>query len=235
MNNATRDEYVTKYYGCVERVARRMARRLPSHLDLDDLISAGALGLIEAAERFDPSRCDRFESFAEIRIRGAILDDLRTRDTLSRDMRRVANELRVASAKLANQLGRTPTEGDVATHLGVPIEEVYARRQKLSGSAVIGLEDADPAFADHAASEEAESPHDLVARRELHGRLADAIGALPERMQQILALYYMEGLSLRDIGAVLEVTESRVCQIHGEATRRLRASLGDSFADELAA
>src|SRR5262245_12532712 len=93
---ARRNQYVTKYYGCVERVAKRLARRLPSHIDLDDLISAGTIGLVEAAERFDPARCDRFEPFAEIRIRGAILDELRARDTLSRDMRRISNQLRSA-------------------------------------------------------------------------------------------------------------------------------------------
>src|SRR5437762_3335652 len=141
-----RNAYVTKYYPLVEKVAKRVARRLPTHIALDELMSAGAIGLIEAAERFDPSRCDRFEPFAEIRIRGAILDDLRTRDTLSRDMRRISNELRRASAEVANQLGRTPEDCEVAGHMGVRVDEVYARQKKLSGASVVGLEDADPDF-----------------------------------------------------------------------------------------
>src|SRR5215831_17776755 len=168
---ARRNEYVTKYYGCVEKVARRLARRLPSHIELGDLISAGAVGLIEAAERFDPERCSRFQSFAEVRIRGAMLDDLRARDTLSRDMRRISNELVSAAAEMANQLGRTPTEGEVATHMGVAVEEVQARRSKLAGSSVVGLEDADPHFWDHVADQTADDPSELAARRELYARL----------------------------------------------------------------
>jgi len=232
---ARRNAYVTKYYPLVEKVAKRLARRLPNHIALDELISAGAIGLIEAAERFDPSRCHRFEPFAEIRIRGAILDDLRTRDTLSRDMRRISNELRRASAEVANNLGRTPEDAEVADHMGVRVDEVYARQMKLSGASVVGLEDADPDFMEHRADERSENPFDIAARRELFGRMGAAIEALPTPMQQVLSLYYCEGLNLREIGTVLGVTESRVCQVHGEATRRLRATLGDAFFEEASA
>src|SRR5438105_1607299 len=107
-----RNEYVTRHLACVDRVVKRLARRLPRHVDQDDMRSAGMIGLIEAAERFDSTRNDNFEAFAEFRIRGAILDDLRSRDSLSRDMRRVCSELRDASVKLANQMGRNPTEAD---------------------------------------------------------------------------------------------------------------------------
>jgi RNA polymerase sigma factor for flagellar operon FliA len=232
---ARRNAYITKHYPLVEKVAKRLARRLPNHIALDELISAGAIGLIEAAERFDPNRCHRFEPFAEIRIRGAILDDLRTRDTLSRDMRRISNELRRASAEVANNLGRTPEDAEVADHMGVRVDEVYARQMKLSGASVVGLEDADPDFMEHRADDRSENPFDVAARRELFGRMGAAIEALPTAMQQVLSLYYCEGLNLREIGTVLGVTESRVCQVHGEATRRLRATLGDAFFEEASA
>src|SRR5512145_2102389 len=141
-----RREYAAKFFPYIEKVARRLARRLPAHVEIDDLVSAGVIGLMEAAERFDPKRIDRFEAFAEFRIRGAMLDDLRARDTLSRDMRRLSNELREATRKLESQLGRTPDQAELAQTLGVEVDELYARQQKLSGSSVVGIDDAGPDF-----------------------------------------------------------------------------------------
>jgi RNA polymerase sigma factor for flagellar operon FliA len=232
---ARRNEYVTRHLGCVEKVARRLARKLPRHVDIDDLKSAGMIGLIEAAERFDPSRNEKFEAFAEFRIRGAMLDDLRSRDSLSRDMRRLCSELRDAASQLANQIGRTPTEGELASHLGVGVEEVRDRHAKLSGWSVVGLDDAGPSFLDRTPDDQSPDPCDATARRELFDQMIGHIETLPEKMQQVLALYYCEDLNLKEIGHVLGVTESRVCQIHGEATKRLRSLLGESFAEELAA
>src|SRR5438552_19210715 len=123
---APRNEYEAKFFPYIEKVARRLARRLPAHVEIDDLISSGVIGLMEAAERFDPSRVDRFEAFAEFRIRGAMLDDLRSRDTLSRDMRRLSNELRDATRRLESQLGRTPDQEEIARRLGVGVDELYA-------------------------------------------------------------------------------------------------------------
>jgi len=232
---ARRNQYITQHLACVDRVVKRLSRRLPRHVDADDLRSAGMIGLIEAAERFDPSRNENFEAFAEFRIRGAILDDLRSRDSLSRDMRRVCSELRDASVKLANQIGRTPTEADLASHLGVSVEQVRERQAKLSGWSVVGWDDAGPSFLERTPDEQAPDPCEATASREMFSQMIDHIEKLPEKMQQVLALYYCEDLNLREIGQVLGVTESRVCQIHGEATRRLRALLGDGFADDLAA
>src|SRR5215468_6783190 len=149
-----RNEYAAKFFPYIEKVARRLARRLPAHVEIDDLISSGVIGLMEAAERFDPNRVDRFEAFAEFRIRGAMLDDLRSRDSLSRDMRRLCSELRDAASQLANQIGRTPTEGELASHMGLPVEEVRDRHAKLSGWSVVGLDDAGPSFLDRTADDQ---------------------------------------------------------------------------------
>jgi RNA polymerase sigma factor FliA len=228
-----RRQYAEQFFPYIEKVARRLARRLPAHVEIDDLVSSGVIGLMEAAERFDPNRVDRFEAFAEFRIRGAMLDDLRSRDTLSRDMRRLSNELREATRKLESQLGRTPDQEELAKKLGVEVEELYSRQQKLSGSSVVGIDDAGPDFLERTCDETSPDPFEMTSHRETLGRLVQGIGSLPEKMQQVLSLYYIENLNLKEIGSVLGVTESRVCQIHGEATRRLREQLTDL--DEAAA
>jgi RNA polymerase sigma factor for flagellar operon FliA len=222
-----RREYAAKFFPYIEKVARRLARRLPAHVEIDDLISSGVIGLMEAAERYDPKRVDRFEAFAEYRIRGAMLDDLRARDTLSRDMRRLSNELREATRKLESQLGRTPDQEELASTLGVEVDELYARQQKLSGSSVVGIDDAGPDFLERTSDDSSPDPFEVAAHRETLARLVEGIDDLPEKMQQVLSLYYCENLNLKEIGEVLGVTESRVCQIHGEATRRLRENLGE--------
>ena len=231
---ARRNEYAAKFFPYIEKVARRLARRLPAHVEIDDLISSGVIGLMEAAERFDPTRVDRFEAFAEFRIRGAMLDDLRSRDTLSRDMRRLSNELRDATRRLEAQLGRTPDQEEIAKRLGVGVEELYARQQKLSGSSVVGIDDAGPDLLERTGDHSAIDPFEQASKHEMTDRLVSGIGHLPEKMQQVLSLYYCDNLNLKEIGAVLGVTESRVCQIHGEATRRLRDSLSE-IASEAAA
>jgi RNA polymerase sigma factor for flagellar operon FliA len=232
---ARRNAYATKHHALVGKIARRMARKLPSYVEMDDLISAGMMGLLDAADRFDPDRGEKFEAFAEFRIRGAMLDALRARDSLSRDMRRISTALKKANADLANQLGREPSEVEVAAHLGVSIEEVRTRQAKLSGWSVVGFDDAGPAFLEQTTDERAASPCDVAAERELFGQMIDHIEKLPPKMQQVLSLYYCEDLNLKEIGHVLGVTESRVCQLHGEATKLLRASLGESFYEEVAA
>jgi len=157
-----RKVYAAKFFPYIEKVARRLARRLPAHVEIDDLVSAGVIGLMEAAERFDPKRVDRFEAFAEFRIRGAMLDDLRARDTLSRDMRRLSNELREATRKLESELGRSPDQTELAQSLGLKVDELYTRQQKLSGSSVVGIDDAGPDFLER--TTDANSPSTLRMR-----------------------------------------------------------------------
>jgi RNA polymerase sigma factor FliA len=186
---AKRDEYVRRYYHCVEKVAKHLARRLPATTDLSELVSAGAMGLLEAATRFDPTRGDSFEAFARIRIRGAMLDDIRVRDTMSRDMRRNWRALGRSTNRLAQTLGRNPTEDELAEHVGVSVGDLRARRAQLAGARVVGLDDAGPDLLDRLPDENAEDPQEAVARRELIDRLAGHIKALPLRMQQVLSLY----------------------------------------------
>src|SRR5688572_4151610 len=224
---ARRNQYAAKFFPYIEKDARRLARRLPAHVEIDDLISSGVIGLMEAAERYDPKRVDRFEAFAEYRIRGAMLDDLRARDTLSRDMRRLSNELREATRRLESQLGRSPDQEELATTLGVKVDELYSRQQKLSGSSVVGIDDAGPDFLERTSDDTSPDPFEVTSHRETLARLVEGIDDLPDKMQQVLSLYYCENLNLKEIGEVLGVTESRVCQIHGEATRRLRENLGE--------
>jgi RNA polymerase sigma factor for flagellar operon FliA len=222
-----RNEVVTRHYHFVEKIARHLARRLPPSIDLNDLISAGALGLLEAAARFDPARGESFEAFARLRIKGAMLDDIRVRDTMSRDMRRAWRAVARSTARLSQHLGRRPTEEEIAEDAGMSIEVLRARRAQWSGARVVGLEDAGDDLLDRLPDEGADDPQELASRRQLLDRLASHIAALPERMQLVLSLYYRDNLSLKEIGAVLGVTECRVCQIHGEATRRLREAHGE--------
>src|SRR3954465_12123614 len=224
---ARRNEYAAKFFPYIEKVARRLARRLPAHVEIDDLISSGVIGLMEAAERFDPKRVDRFEAFAEFRIRGAMLDDLRSRDTLSRDMRRLSNELRDATRRLEAQLGRTPDHEEIAKRLGVKVDELYSRQQKLSGSSVVGIDDAGPDLLERIGDQTAADPFEISSRREMLPHLVEGIEDLPEKMEEVLSLYYCDNLNLKEIGTVLGVTESRVCQIHGEAPKPLPEPLGE--------
>src|SRR3569832_484326 len=191
--SARRNDYVTRYIGCVDKVARRLARKQPRHVDIDDLKSAGMIGLIEAAERFDPSRNEKFAAFATFRIRGAMLDDLRSRDSLSRDMRRICSELRDAAAELANQIGRTPTEVELASHMCLLVVVVRDRHAKLSGWSVVGLDDAGPSFLDRTADDQVVDPIERIAYMELVALIETAVRQLPDRERAAAALRNREG------------------------------------------
>jgi RNA polymerase sigma factor FliA len=206
----------------VATIARVVARRLPPHVDRDDLISAGYLGLIEAAQSYDPARGKSFETFASYRIRGAMLDDIRTRDPLSRDMRTQSNQIAHATRGLELQLGRVPDQQEIAGRLGIDVETLHVRRQTMIASAVLGIDDAGPNLLDHIGDRRAVDPLGRALWREEIAGLAARIEALPERMQRVLTSYYFEDLSLKQIGAAMGVTESRICQIHREAIGRLR-------------
>jgi RNA polymerase sigma factor FliA len=212
---------VTPHIRLVGVVARRIARTLPTYIPIDDLIGAGYLGLLDAATRYDAAR-GPFEAFAEFRIRGAILDELRDRDPLSRDMRRVSNEIRDAAQRLEAQTGHTPGQDDIARALGIRIEELQDRQQKVAGSAA-GLDDGSGlSVLDQMADPAATDAFEQTAHHEQITQLMACIERLPEQMHRVLSLYYIRGLTLAQVGVAMGVTESRICQIHGEATKRLR-------------
>jgi RNA polymerase sigma factor for flagellar operon FliA len=210
-----------QYLPFVRRVAHRLARRLPSHVRLEDLVSAGIVGLLEAMDRFDPGRQNEFESYAEFRVKGAILDELRRRDLMARDARLASKEIESCARRLTQALGRPPEEEEMARELGLSVDELREKLEKLTPVRVVSFEDLESDRPNTAGR----SPLDEAMREELLQNLAGAVGRLSERHQQVLALYYKEELTLREIGDVLDVSESRVCQILSEATLKLRAML----------
>lgn len=222
-----RDALVSRFIPCIYKVARSIGRRLPAHFSFDDIVSAGALGLLDAARRYDPSMCERFEVYAELRIRGAILDELRSHDSLTRDLRSISRRRDAAIAKLEHTLGSTPTSKDVADELGLELDEYdrllgrVHRGTMLSAEAVTRDGIGAQAFEDT----ETPDPFQVTLAREIHDLLEKAVDYLPARLQVVARLYYTEGLKLNEIGARLGVTEARACQLRGEALKRLREIL----------
>jgi len=227
-DSGLRDQLVEKHLVLVKYSAVRIARRLPHHLGLDDLYSAGLFGFLAAIEDFDVDRGVEFAAYATRRIRGAIFDELRRLDWVPRAVRRKVREAERAMDVLGTRLGRQPTDEEIAIELGITIEEYH--RTLSDGMAVLSL-DAAPPGEDSVAPldtlEDSRSPNPLLAtatkeRRQILSRL---IETLPEKQRQVLALYYAEELTMREVGDVLGVTESRVSQLHSSAILRLRAAL----------
>lgn len=224
-----RDALITSHLKLVRTIANRVGRLLPSSLCAEDRISAGHEGLIDAASRFDPSRGLKFVTFAAPRIAGAMRDSMRRNDNLSRDMRRLSSQLKKAGSELSQQLGRYPSDVELAGHLGVTVDELMRQRGKLSGQHVIGYDDVVSKgkldLLDVTADPDATDALDLALRREAREGLEAAIARLSPNMQKVLSLYYSEDLTLKEIGKVMNLTESRICQIHTEAAKALRAAL----------
>lgn len=216
---------VEKYLPLVRLHAGRLALGLPAHVNRDDLLQAGMLGLLEALQRFDPTSGVKFESFAALRIRGAMLDELRRLCWVPRSVVREMREMDRAVQELATQLGREPAEEEIAEKMGITIPQLRKITGMINSSSLLSLEDtllAVPAVD----GPEVEALDRLIAAEDRQ-RLAEAIGQLPERHQQLLALYYQEDLTLKEVGLVLGVTESRVCQLHARIIARLRTALQD--------
>jgi RNA polymerase sigma factor FliA len=229
-----RERLVVAYSPLVKYVAGRMAAGLPSHVEDADLISYGLLGLIGAIERYEPEREIKFETFAVSRIKGAIIDELRSLDWVPRSVRARARDIEKVHSKLENRLQRAPTEEEMAKELGLSLDELRDALLEIANSSVLALDDlwtvADPAggqisLLDTIRDPKAVDPQEQIDAAELKDRLAEAIEALPDRERLVIALYYYENLTLREIGEVLGVTESRVSQLHTKAVLGLRSHL----------
>jgi RNA polymerase sigma factor FliA len=229
-----RERLVVAYSPLVKYVAGRMSSGLPAHVEEADLISYGLTGLISAIERFDLSREIKFETYAITRIRGAIIDELRTLDWVPRSVRARAREIERANQKLESKLQRAPTDEEMATELEITVSEFQDSLLRISHSTIVALDELwntgdqggdQVSLLETLPDRHAPDPQALVDQSELRDRMADAIAALPEREKLVIALYYYENLTLREIGEVLGVTESRVSQLHTKAVLRLRSKL----------
>jgi len=228
-----RDELILNYSPLVKYVAGRLASSLPQTVDTSDLISYGIFGLIDAIEKYDLERAIKFETYAIARIKGAIIDELRAMDWVPRSVRSRAREIETAYIALENELKRLPSDQEVADRIGVTPKEFQDMLTKISYTSVVSFEElwvgGDREEGQNALGtikdETADDPVAVFESAEIKEILADAIERLPEREKTVIALYYYEGLTLKEIGQVLGVTESRVSQLHTKSVLRLRARL----------
>jgi RNA polymerase sigma factor for flagellar operon FliA len=226
-----REQIIVQYAPLVKYVVGRLAINLPTVIDSDDVISYGTIGLIDAVERFDPSRGIKFETYAIARIRGAIIDALRQLDQIPRTARQRAREIEAAIAELEAKLKRPPTDEEVAKHVGMDVDKyreaiVRTSAVTLSLDSLLSVDDEEGGGKAYA-FEDPDSPDPVssIERREAEALLVVAVKKLPERERLVLSLYYYEELTMKEISRVMEISESRVCQLHAQAILRLRASM----------
>jgi RNA polymerase sigma factor for flagellar operon FliA len=232
-DKAIRDRLILTYAPLVKYVAGRLGSGLPAHVDEGDLVSYGLLGLIGAIERYDPTRDIKFETYAIARIKGAIIDELRALDWVPRSVRSRAREIERAIGELESKLGVAPTDEQIAEKIGITVEELEESLTDISRSSIAALDelwsvssDGDQvSLMDTIEDEPGPRPEAALDETEMREALADAIARLPEREKLVVTLYYYEELTLREIGEVLGVTESRVSQLHTKAILRLKARL----------
>ncbi|WP_434983863.1 RNA polymerase sigma factor FliA [Vreelandella zhaodongensis] len=221
-------ELLTQYMPLVRRQALTLQVRLPASIELDDLIQAGMVGLLEALGRFDASQGATFATFASQRIRGAMMDELRTRDWLPRSVRRSARAVDDTVRRLEQRLGRAPEESEIARDLDMPLNEYQQLLNDTNSGQLLPFEELVADGGEPAKADANNLPFDQLLDQQQRQSLIDAIEALPEREKLLMALYYQEEMNLKEVGAVLGVTESRVSQLHSQAISRLRARLYDA-------
>jgi RNA polymerase sigma factor for flagellar operon FliA len=224
------DAMLKQYSTLVRRLAHQMIAKLPANVELDDLIQVGMIGLNDALSRFDAGQGVQFETFATQRIRGAMLDELRGADWMSRGDRRHQRNIESAVHKLEQVLGRAPNEREIAKEMGLTLTAYQELLGKVRGTQLVFLEDmsgddGDEDFLDRHVVEDTNSPLALLQDRRMREALVDAIKHLPEREQYVMSMYYEHDMNLKEIAAVLGVTESRVCQLHSQSIARLRSRL----------
>ena len=226
-NSAT----LKQYSPLVRRLAHQMIAKLPANVELDDMIQAGMIGLNDALSRFDAAQGVQFETFATQRIRGAMLDELRSGDWMSRGNRKQQREIEAAVRKLEQQFGRAPAESEIAASMGLSLTDYQEMLGKVRGTQLLYLEDlggggeGDDDYLDRHVVDAEANPLAMLQDQRMRQALVDAIGRLPEREQYVMSMYYEHDMNLKEIAAVIGVTESRVCQLHSQSIVRLRAKL----------
>lgn len=219
------DDLVTRHVDLVKRIAQHLIARLPSSVDIDDLMQSGMVGLLEAANNFDPTRGASFETYAGIRIRGSMLDDIRKHDWTPRSVHHKYRQVAEAINAIESELGRAATSEEVAARLGISVDEYHKVLADSASSRLFSLEETldEPSIHRSPPKSSTATPEQELYKTQFRGKLAKEIEQLPERERLVLSLYYEREMNLKEIGQVLDVTESRVCQIHGQAMVRLRA------------
>ena len=236
-----REEVIIRYSPMIKYVANRIAMRLPPHIEVDDLISVGVLGLMDAISKYDSSRGAKFKTYAEFRVRGAILDELRAMDWVPRSIRQKASSVDKVVQSLQVKLSRSPEDQEVAKEMGISLEQFHNTLNETKSIPVFSLDDLGIAkdsgeqqsLLDCLAGKADADPQTQIRLTELKEIIAKAIDTLPEKERLMVSLYYYEELTMKEIGAVLEITESRVSQIHSKAVYRLRTKLKAIIAEEL--
>ena len=219
-----------QYSPLVRRLAHQMIAKLPANVEIDDLIQVGMIGLTDALARFDAGQGVQFETFATQRIRGAMLDELRGGDWMSRGSRKQAREIEAAVHRLEQRLGRAPSESEIAAEMGLALADYQELLGKVRGTQLVYLEDmrgdeGDQDYLDRHVGDADANPLAQLQDRRMREALVAAIKSLPEREQYVMSMYYEHDMNLKEIAAVLKVTESRVCQLHSQCVARLRVKL----------
>lgn len=226
-----RERVIREFAPVIRAMAQRLAFRLPAHLDSEDLVSAGVIGLMDAMTKFDPSREAKFKTYAEFRIRGAMLDEIRSMDWIPRSVHQRISLLQKTHATLLRRLGRPPTEDETASALNMTVAELDDFLTRSQGAILISIEDLGIQDGDGSkiiralVDTESPDPLSMVVSEDIRKVLIRAIQQLPEKERMVLTLYYYEELTMKEIGQVLKVTESRVCQIHSKAVLTLKSRL----------
>lgn len=228
-----RDYLVEKYSPLVKYVAGKVAIGMPQNVEFDDLVSYGSFGLLDAINKFDPAREIKFKTYAMTRIRGSIFDELRSIDWIPRSIRQKAKQVEETIAMLENKLGHTVEDEDIAKEMNMSVPELNSLLTKISGTSMISLNDIwylgddndEVSFMETLESPQNLNPDTLIEKEEVKGVIVEAIKKLPDKEKKVIVLYYYEDLTLKEIGQVLEVTESRISQLHTKAIMRLRGQL----------
>ena len=226
-----RNAMIRHYQPLVRRLAHHMMAKLPANVQVDDLIQVGLIGLSDALSRYEAGQGAQFETFATQRIRGAMLDELRENDWMSRGSRKSQKDIEQALHRLENRLGRTPLESEIATEMGMSLSDYQSLLSKVRGTQLVYLEDMgrgsddDDSFLDRHVADSDADPLNLLGDQRLREALVSAIKLLPEREQLIMSMYYEQDMNLKEIALVMNVTESRICQLHSQSIARLRAKM----------